>query len=316
MKQFLLTACLFLSIAISSTAQLGNYGNIIGADKYAALYYENDFFTGTDMYYTQGIRVDVVNPVLRYSPFMLLLPSLSNSSVRYGLSAGQDCFTPTSITSNAILYGDEPFAGYIYLGHFKVSADNYKKQMLTAELDAGAIGSCAECEEEQKAIHRAVAGNVQPDGWQYQIGTGLMLNYKLRYEKALFADTAINLDAVGQINAGTVYDNALAGFALHVGKTQSYFSSSHSSAFQLYGNFQAWVEGVGYNGTMQGALFTHNSIYTLPYNQLNHIVLGDSYGICFSYHKIQIEYYGTRITNEIVKGLNHGWGHLSIVVFM
>jgi len=315
MKQVILHLFLFVFFALSANGQIGNSGNMIGSDSYIGIYYENDFFTGTDMYYTQGIRMEFVSPALRYSPIMWLLPVLGHSSVKYGLSADQDCFTPTSITNPTILYGDEPFAGYIYLGHFKVSTDNYKKQMLTSEVDVGEIGSCAECEEEQKAIHKAVPGNVQPDGWQYQIGTGLMLNYKLRYEKALYSDTAINLDAVSQINAGTVYDNALAGLALHLGKMQSYFSSKRSSAFQLYGNFQVWVEGVGYNGTMQGDLFTHNSVYTLNSKQLNRIVLGDSYGVCLSYHKTQLEYSATRITNEIITGLNHGWGHIGLTFY-
>jgi lipid A 3-O-deacylase len=315
MKHSILLTYLLVLFGLSATGQLGNSGNIIGGEKYAGLYYENDFFTGTDMYYTQGIRVEFVDPVLRYSPVMWLLPVLGHSSVKYGLSAGQDCFTPTSITSPTILYGNEPFAGYIYLGHYKASTDDTKKQMLTAELDAGEIGPCAECEEEQKAIHKAVPGNVQPDGWQYQIRSALLLNYKLRYENALFSDTAIDIDAIGQATAGTVYDNALAGFALHLGKMQSYFSANRNSAFQLYGNFQVWVEGVAYNGTMQGALFAPESVYTLSSKELNHIVLGDSYGICLSYHKILLEYSGTRITNEILTGVNHGWGHIGIVVF-
>jgi lipid A 3-O-deacylase len=315
MKPSFLIFSLFLFIALAAGAQIGYTGNITGGDIYAGIYYENDFFTGTDYYYTQGIRMEFVHPALRYSPVMWLLPVLRHSSVKYGLSAEQDCFTPTSITSPVILHGDEPFAGYIYLGHYKVSADNYKKHKLTAELDAGAIGSCASCEQEQKAIHHFFPGNVQPDGWQYQIGSGLLLNYKLRYEKALYSDTAIDLNAVGQLNAGTVYDNALAGLALHAGKMQSYFSGNRNNTWCLYGNFQAWIEGVGYNGTMQGALFTHNSIYTLPYKQLNSIVLGDSYGVCLSYRKILIEYSATRITNEIITGYNHGWGHLGITVF-
>jgi hypothetical protein len=316
MKQLIPSLSLFICFAFSANGQLGNSGNEIGGNKYIGLYYENDFFTGTDMYYTQGIRLELVDPVLRYSPVMLLLPTLRNSSVKYGLSADQDCFTPTNITSPTILYGDEPFAGYIYLGHYKVSTDNDRKQKLTSELDAGEIGSCASCEQEQKAIHKFFTNNVQPDGWQYQVSRGLMLNYKLRYEKAFYSDTAIDIDAVGQINAGTVYDNALAGFALHLGKMQSYFSANRNSAFQLYGNFQLWMEGVAYNGTMQGALFAPASVYTLSSKQLDHVVLGDSYGICLSYHNILLEYSATRITNEIIMGFNHGWGHIGIVVFI
>src|SRR6185312_10004927 len=155
MKRLTFYVFIFICLTFTASAQLGSPANIIGGEKYAGIYYENDFLTGTDIYYTQGIQVDFASPFLKYSPIMWLLPKLKHSSVKYGLSADQDCFTPTSIRSSAILYGDEPFAGYFYLGHYKTSTDDEKKQMLTAELDAGEIGPCAVCEEEQKAIHRA-----------------------------------------------------------------------------------------------------------------------------------------------------------------
>lgn len=282
----------------------------ISTNKFVRFNYENDFFTQTDEYYTQGLKLEGVSPVFRYSPIMWVLPRLGHSDVQYGLSAVQDCFTPTSIRSDSILKGDRPFAGYIYLGHYKTSADYYKKQMLTAELDVGEIGSCAECAEEQKAIHDAVPGNIPPQGWQYQIATGILLDYKLRYEKALYADTAVDVDAVGQIMAGTVYDNALAGITFHFGKMRSYFLTDRTSSFQLYGVVQGWVEGVGYNGTMQGDLFTNNSVYTLTYKEMSPLVYGDSYGICLSWNKTSITYSVTHITQEIKAGSYHGWGHI------
>lgn len=312
------TFIIVLFILVSGTTAFGqkdSSGIKISSNKFIRLNYENDFFTQTDDYYTQGIKLESVDPAFRYSPFMWLLPQLSNATVQYGLSAVQDCFTPTSITSNTILYGDRPFAGYVYLGHYKTSADYYKKQLLTAELDIGAIGSCAECEEEQKAIHSAVPGNIQPDGWQYQIGTGIMINYKIRYEKALYSDTAVDVNAVAQMNTGTVYDNALAGVTFHFGKMQSYFLTDHKSPFQLYAIVQGWVEGVAYNGTMQGDLFTHNSVYTLNYKQLSPLVFGDSYGICFSLNKTAITYSVTHITSEIITGNYHGWGHIDITYY-
>jgi hypothetical protein len=114
---------------------------------------------------------------------------------------------------------------------------------------------------------------------------------------------------------GTVYDNALAGFALHLGKMQSYFILNHTSAFQLYGVVQGWIEGVGYDGTMQGALFTNDSPYTLSRKEVAPIVFGDSYGLCLSWHKVSITYSVSHITNEIVTGVYHGWGHLDITCY-
>jgi lipid A 3-O-deacylase len=305
---------LLATLYFSSFAQCDTLTNRISKTAFVRLNYENDYFTATDDYYTQGIKLESASPAYRYSPIMFLLPGLTNSTKQYGLTLVQDCFTPTSISSDSILKGNRPFAGYIYLGHYKKSANYYKKQMLTAEVDIGAIGACAECEEEQKAIHH-LPGNTQPLGWQYQIGTGAFVNYMLRYEKALYADTAVDVIGLAQLTTGTVYDNLLAGVTLHLGKKNSYFLLEHTSKFQLYGVVQGWVQGVAYNGTMQGALFTDNSIYTLSYNQLSHIVYGDSYGLCFSWNKIELLYSVTHITNEIVSGTYHGWGHISITKY-
>lgn len=314
MKRIITSLLLSLLLGPVVLAQPDSLRPKTSTNNFVRINYENDYFTQTDIYYTQGIKFEGVSPIFRYSPVMWLLPRLGNSIVQYGLSAVQDCFTPTNISSNNILYGDRPYAGYVYLGHYKISSDYVKKQALTSEVDVGEIGNCAECEAEQKEIHK-YGDNVQPEGWNYQIGSGVMLNYRLRYEKALFADTAIDLDAVGQTRAGTVYDDALAGLTMHIGKMQSYFIADHSKTFQLYGIVQAWVEGVAYNGTMQGDLFTNNSIYTIPSSQITRVVFGDSYGVCLSYHRTSVTYSVTSITNEFSTGMYHRWGHIDLTFY-
>lgn len=314
MKRIIISLILSILFGPAVLAQRDSLAPKTSTNSFFRINYENDYFTQTDIYYTQGIKLESVNPIYRYSPIMWLLPRLGNSTVQYGLNAVQDCFTPTSINVDTIQKGDRPYAGYVYLGHYKISSDNVKKQTMTSELDVGEIGGCAECEAEQKEIHK-YGDNIQPEGWQYQIGTGIMLNYRLRYEKALYTDTAIDVDAVGQVRAGTVYDDALAGLTLHLGKMQSYFTGNHNKAFQLYGIVQAWAEGVGYNGTMQGDLFTHNSIYTISPNDITRVVFGDSYGVCLSYHKTSVTYSVTHITNEFNTGVYHGWGHLDITFY-
>jgi len=314
MKQIISTILFLIYSECSVFAQLDTSNARTGRNSFIRLNYENDYFTATDDYYTQGIKIESVCPMFRYSPVMFLLPALNHSVKEFGLSAAQECFTPTSISSNIILKGDRPYAGYFYIGEYKTSADYYKKQMLTAEFDAGEIGPCAECEQEQKAIHH-LPGNIQPEGWQYQIGAGALLNYKLRYEKALYSDTAVDVVSVGELNTGTVYDNVLAGITLHLGKKNSYFLITHKSEFQLYGVVQGWVEAVGYNGTMQGALFTDNSIYTLSPKEISKVVYGDSYGVFLSWRSISLLYSVTHITNEIVTGMYHGWGHIGITYY-
>jgi lipid A 3-O-deacylase len=303
-----------LFFVLNATAQHDSVTSRVSHNAFIKLNYENDYFIGTDDYYTQGIKLEIAFPWLRYSPVMFLLPKLSNATTQYEINFVQDCFTPTSITVPTIQYGDRPYAGYIYLGHEKTSAREDKQEKLTAELDAGEIGQCAECEEEQKAIHSAIHDR-QPDGWKYQIGTSLMLNYKLLYEKGIIRDSAIGISGFGGLNAGTIYDNAIVGGKLRMGKMQSYFAGNRTRKLQLYTFFEGWVEGMAYNATLQGALFSDNSIYTLSPGAIDHVVFGYQFGICLSYKSIYLEYYATHISLEIANGDYHGWGHIGIAAY-
>jgi hypothetical protein len=167
------------------------------------------------------------------------------------------------------------------------------------------------CEEEQKAIHKAI-NDRQPDGWKYQIGTEIMVNYRMRYEKGIMHDTAMDISLYSGFDIGTVHDNAIAGGRLRLGKMQAYFAGNRTRKFQLYTFLDGWVEGMAYNATLQGGLFSNNNPYTLSSNAINHIVLGYTYGICLSYKSISLEYTSTHITHEILMGEYHGWGHIGI----
>jgi lipid A 3-O-deacylase len=278
--------------------------------RYFSYTYANDFFNMTDRYYTQGIKGDLILPAFRKLPLMKSLFTLSNSVRQYGLTAVQDCFTPASIRRDTILKGDRPFAATMYLGHFIISNREEKKQRLTSEIDIGAIGPCAVCEEEQKAIHRSLV-NIQPLGWQFQISNDILLNYRMRYEQNLFSQKKIDLTGLAELNAGTIYDNMALGANLRLGKMQSYFANTRTKKFQLYGFAQGWVKGVAYNATMQGGFFS-KSINTLSANEIAPVVLRGSLGICLSYKKIYLEYTRTYISREIKTWWPHGWGHITI----
>ncbi|HTB06772.1 MAG TPA: lipid A-modifier LpxR family protein, partial [Bacteroidia bacterium] len=97
---------LFLLISLQSFAQKDS--SAISQNKSFAFNYENDFFTATDRYYTQGIRLEYVLPVFNKLLLMKTLPHLSGAVMQYGLSVSQDCYTPTEVTTPTIRYGDRP----------------------------------------------------------------------------------------------------------------------------------------------------------------------------------------------------------------
>ncbi len=306
---------LFVSIFLSASgfSQSDSTISKISDRRCFSYTYSNDFFDETDRYYTQGINPTLVLPVFRKLPVMWVLPKLLNAVTQYGLTAVQDCFTPTSIRRDTILRGDRPFAATMYLGHFKISTREEKKQRLTSEIDLGATGPCAVCEEEQKGIHMALV-NIQPLGWQFQISNDVLLNYRMRYEQNLFVRKIIDVTALAEFNAGTIYDNASLGANLRFGRMQNYFANVRSKKLQFYCFAQGWVKGVAHNGTMQGGLFS-TSINTLSYNELEPVVLRGSLGVCLSYKWFYIEYTRTFITREIKAWLPHGWGHINLSFF-
>ncbi len=244
---------------------------------------------------------------------MKILPQLSKSIILYGLSATQDCYTPASIRRDTVLKGDRPYSALMFLGHFKISNNEEKKQRLTSEIDLGAIGPCAKCEEEQKGIHKAL-DNIQPLGWEYQISNDILINYSMRYEKNIFSKKLIDLTGMAEVNAGTIYDNAAIGANLRFGKMQGYFENMRSKKLQLYVSAQGWAKAVAHNGTLQGGLFS-KSVNTLSYNEIAPVVLRGSLGLTLSYKKISIEYCRIFITREIKTWWAHGWGYINISTY-
>src|ERR1700684_1032640 len=78
------------SQAIDNTVSFRN----IDADHYFRIFYENDFFSGTDRDYTQGIYIEKVKPCLRHFPFVKLLWKPGFPEVKYGLAVEHDAYTP------------------------------------------------------------------------------------------------------------------------------------------------------------------------------------------------------------------------------
>jgi lipid A 3-O-deacylase len=310
--KYLFVLCFLISLSVFSQNDTSKY--IVSDRKFLSSNYDNDFFTATDRYYTQGIKFELVLPAFRKLPLMFLLPKLSHSTIQCGLNAVQDCFTPASIRRDTFIQGDRPYAATMYLGHFAISNSEEKKQRLTSEMDLGIIGPCAVCEEEQKAIHTALV-NIQPLGWESQLKQDILINYRMRYEKNIFTHNIIDLNALGEITAGTIYDNAAVGANLRFGKKQAYFENKRSKKFYFYAFAQGWFKGVAYNATMQGGVFDRTSVNKVTANQIQNVVWRGSFGLCLTYKKIALEYNYVFISREITAWLPHAWGHLNLVAY-
>lgn len=292
------------------------YRNIAG-DKYIRIHYDNDFWTNTDYYYTQGYDLELVSPVLAKNPLSKILLRLKNSQSRSGLAFEHYGFTPTSIKSNEILAGDRPFAGIIMLKSFSISVDTLRKQRLVSTLSTGMLGPAAFAGKMQATIHRWT-GDTDPQGWQYQIKNDVIVNYELSHQKELINyPNVISVNTDVQLRLGTLSDKVQAGFTLTLGRFHSPFSTPKNSRlrnFQIYIYDQPLAGLVGYDAAMQGGIFNRNSPYTLNQNQINRITFQNNLGIVVSFWKLYGEFYHTYLSREFNTGREHGWGGVKIGV--
>ena len=157
-----------------------------GLENYFKINYDNDFFSATDRYYTQGTYLDLIVPFIKKLPTSrLFIPLTGPSRNYYGLRIRQDCFTPRSIRHDSIYFGERPYGGAICISSYLTSVSTEKQQRLTTGFDIGVIGPVAKAAETQKTIHRWLK-NIQPLGWEYQLRQDFILNYNLYFEQGIF----------------------------------------------------------------------------------------------------------------------------------
>src|ERR1700757_2774361 len=100
-------------------------------DKYFRLHYDNDYFTKTDEYYTQGITLEYAHPGIKKFITSKLLYQPKNTAITYGLRIDNFGYTPTTLRSDSILYGDRPYCGDMSASTFAIVIDTIKQQMIS-----------------------------------------------------------------------------------------------------------------------------------------------------------------------------------------
>ncbi|MCE3277852.1 MAG: hypothetical protein K0S44_43 [Bacteroidetes bacterium] len=289
------------------------------AENYFRYSYDNDFFSATDRYYTQGVRLELILKPLKYNPLSYLLLKFNKGGKNYyGLAFERDGFTPRSIRVDSLYVGERPFAGVSFLSSFLVSLDQKKEQKLYTQLDLGIMGPASLGEEEQKYIHRKL-NNIQPLGWEYQVANDIVVNYMLQYERGILMKRYIEFIGGGEARVGTLYDDVSAVGTFRLGRMHNYFSSLGISKYPGYKKFQFYailrgrIKAVAYNGTLQGGMFS-KSIYTIEPQNIERLVAAGSFGLVIAYKRVSLEYTKWYISPEFRNGLSHGWGHCNISV--
>ncbi len=283
------------------------------ARSFVRIHYDNDFFSGTDYYYTQGYNIALVTPILSVNPLMRILPALKDGSQRYGLAFEHFGFTPTDITAENILPNDRPFAAVILLKSFIISIDTLHSARMSSSLSLGMIGPIAFGGPMQTTIHEWI-GDRLPRGWHNEIQNDIAVNYELNYDKQLLnVHSCLIVAGNARLQAGTLNTKLQTGFTLMTGSMTNPLEGNFSTnKFQLYGYLQPLANFIAYDATLQGGLFNRSSSHTIDYASVNRIVWQMNYGLVLQYKAVHLSYSIATLSKEFKEGMPHRWGGLSL----
>ncbi|MBC7842994.1 MAG: lipid A deacylase LpxR family protein [Gemmatimonadaceae bacterium] len=281
-------------------------------DAFWRITYDNDFFTATDYYFTQGIHIEIVNPALRHSRLAKVLIRPGNTTQHVGIAYEDDGYTATDLKASQILRNDHPYVGTKQLRVFGVSADSIRRQRITSSLNVGIVGQGAGGKEIQTFIHRQT-GNTIPQGWGNQIRNDVILNYEANVERQLYrGGNRVLVTGTAGARAGTFNTALTIGPTLMVGRIGSPFSAHLTRGRMFHVYLKPQLNIVGYDATLQGGLFNRSSPYTIPSGDVSRLVIRSQAGFVFRSGNRYLEYYQSVGTREFRGGLAHRSGGIAI----
>jgi lipid A 3-O-deacylase len=296
--------------------------------EFLRIYEDNDFLdfrgSGTDRYYSNGLRIDFYyskkNKPKFPSNLLMQLKNTENSIYGYGIT--QTMYTPLDISKSEIQIGDRPYAGILHLNHFVISSNSDRNERLVSEINLGVTGNLSLAQETQTIIHRWIDAQ-KPNGWDNQIKTDLLLNYYLQYEK-LVLQPSDKIDFIAGIdtNIGTMRTDLGLSLLVRLFNSNSYFksfnqnnSSSKSSKLKFSTYCKPIVRAVMYNTTLEGGFFNGNSSpYILESNDLERFYMQYEYGFIFNYKSFEISFNEKIRTAEFKNALTQQVGNITALI--
>jgi hypothetical protein len=190
---------------------------------------ENDSFAlfghGTDRWYTNGFRFGWTSAEGNLPGFMAWVDGglgnlLGPANSRWGLSIGQNIYTPADIRAFNPEPRDRPYAGYLY-GSLTLDRRSWTT-LDRFELQLGVVGPSSLGRQTQDVVHE-ILGTRQAHGWHYQLHDEPVFN--LNAERTWRVPVAqlpggLSFDTLPTLGvmAGTVRVSASAGARFRIGQ--------------------------------------------------------------------------------------------------
>ncbi len=297
---------------------------VVSRECFIKINFDNDILDYTDRFYTNGLRFDLISPAIAGNPAnKLLLPYWSAGTNYYGLSLVQNLYTPSTTKTGGILYGDRPYAAYLFLGCFKITNDPVHKFRQTSELDLGIIGPWSFGEWVQRSFHQAVPSNNEPLGWEFQIKNDVVLNYSAVLEKGVWNTRGVDFNLITAASLGTLYTHISGGFLFRTGWMNPYFSNlgiarrgslarAGLKKMQCIFFFKGSGKLIGYDATLEGGMINRSSTYTLSPDEITRMVFQTSAGISLTLNGFRIDAEQFILSPEFKHGFWHKWVHIGL----
>jgi lipid A 3-O-deacylase len=192
------------------------------------LYFENDYFGGTDRHYTNGAKLAWLSADLTAwgqqgwrKSFVDALPFVNreNALKNFGFAVGQNMFTPQDTDVFIPDLTDRPYAGWTYIELSFVSRT--ERVMDTLSFQIGMVGPHSYADKTQRYVHEWI-NDSRPNGWEYQLEDELGINVVYERTWRLFArglGGSLGVDLIPHIGAslGNVQTYANTGGTFRLG---------------------------------------------------------------------------------------------------
>jgi len=306
----------------NETAGIRIVNSYISPNRRFWLEFDNDMFSNTDRYYTNGVVLGYSSPALttwRLNRFMI--NRNKNSVVHSAISLHHGMFTPITTKEPPPLVNDRPYASTLYLRYSRFSEDAEAGILLSSAIEAGVIGDAALGQLLQKSVHAGIPSNDEPQGWETQIKNDLVLNYTIDIRKQLAKSGNAELYAEGSATAGTLHTRAGMGIFAIAGSFNPGLTpvpENFSRLTQTDHNWQYGIRGglemrmVGYDASLQGGLLNRNNVFALKPDEIERLVAALNVGLFAGYKKFGLSISQYYLSPEFKSGKQHFWGQIGL----
>lgn len=230
---------------------------------------ENDLLFQSDQYYTAGIALSYSHQNLQKTPAQLILKSKDPDNFTFsGFGLEHRMFTPFSITDPYAIESDRPYSAYFLATNFSMFINPKKNLAISNEIGIGIIGPAAGGEALQTFVHETIGSDI-PIGWENQISNAFLIDYRFRVEKGFFTPWLTqHIIPFAMLRVGTLKDEVDLGLMIKFGNKNNILStitdiSSKKDHFIWEFVFEARLQGVFYDATLQGGVFNGSEIVSL-----------------------------------------------------